>query len=102
VGWADGHEAIMSDQLQPFKIAFRSEGTFVVAYFSSLRMYDGSMEPIEVARIRKSVLTKTEGLFEDFQAVVRKAISQMCVDKGLPRPDWKTQRAPEDEKTGQA
>jgi hypothetical protein len=89
-------------QLQAFKIAIRDEGVFVVAYFSSLRMYDGTMAPIEVARIRKSALQQTEGLFEDFQVVVRKAITQMCVDLGLPRPDWQTLRAPEDERTGRA
>jgi hypothetical protein len=93
----------MTDEnLAPFKIAFRSEGIFVVAYFSSLRMYDGSMDPIEVARIRKSALEQTEGLFEDFQALVRKVVTQMCLDLGLPAPDWKTQRAPEDERTGEA
>lgn len=94
----------MSDEkkLAPFKIAFRTEGEFVVAYFASLRMYDGSMDPIEIGRIRKSALNQTEGLFEDFQGVMRKAIGQMCIDMGFEPPAWEVLRAPEDEKTGRA
>lgn len=86
----------------PFKIAFREEGQFVVAYFSSMRMYDGSMDPIEIARVRLSALRQTAGLFDDFQALVRKVVTQLCVDLGLPQPNWYTQRAPEDERTGEA
>jgi hypothetical protein len=93
---------VSDENLQPFKIAIRDEGIFVVAYFSSLRMYDGTMDPIEVGRVRKSALQQTEGLFDDFQALVRKAISQMCIDLGLPAPNWQTVRAPEDERTGRA
>jgi hypothetical protein len=94
----------MSEAVPPapgFKIAFRSEGAFVVAYFAARRMYDGSMDPIEIARIRRAALDQVDGLFDEFQAVVRKVVSQMCVDLGMPRPTWTTLRAPADERTGE-
>ena len=81
------------------RIAFRSEGEYVNAYFAELHTMDGA---ILVASVRAVALEQTPGAFEGYRALMRKILDKALQDLGLPVAEWTTGPAPEHERTGNA
>lgn len=90
----------MSTERAPFRIAFREEGEFVNAYYALPGTMDGALL---IASVKVGALRQTPGAFEDYQALVRKIVAQLCREAGVPITDeWTTGPAPTHERTGRA
>lgn len=80
----------------PFRIAFRSEGDVVNAYFALGETMEGALL---IASIKRGALNNTPGAFEDFQALMRKIVNTVT-DGAFDA--FATIPAPENERTGNA
>lgn len=80
----------------PFRIAFRSEGSDVNAYFALGDTMEGA---VLIASIRRGALNAAPGAFEDYQALMRKIVNAISGDLFV---EFQTIPAPENERTGNA
>jgi hypothetical protein len=89
----------LNPQKAPFRLAYRKEGEFVNAYYAEPGTMEGA---ILLGSMRVSILDSTPGLFDDFQACMRKALEQACRNVGFDMGPWQVFHAPEHERTGDA
>lgn len=94
----------MSEQNQQgnrmaFRLAFRVEGDWWVAYYAVPHSMEGA---VELGRIAMRIVEKTNRK-EAFMAIMRDAISDFMLEVLGQRPDdFITQAAPEHERAGRA
>jgi hypothetical protein len=81
------------------RIAFRSEGEWVNAYFAEPDTMD---DAILVGSVLESALEQTPGAFEAYRALMTKIMDKALSDIGIPAAEWVTGPGPEHERTGNA
>lgn len=83
--------------VQPYRLAFRTEGEFVNVYFAPPTTMDGA---ILVSSIKKRMLTEDPELWEDWRTCMRLAFERLHERLGLPlQVSWEEHPAPEHERT---
>ena len=79
----------------PFRIAFRSEGDWLTAYFARPDSMEGA---IEVGRIKRSAAEQDPKVFDDWQALWSAWVMRAVQEKFGVTPEIITQDAPEHER----
>ena len=82
----------------PIRLAMRVEGTWWVAYLAHSDTMEGASE---VGRIRLSIV-KDQDRRTAFIEIMTKFMSEVIKDRFGVVPDWKTEPAPESERSGSA
>lgn len=83
----------------PFRLAFRAEGEFVNCYYAAP---DTMANAMLLGSMRRPMLKKTPGVFQKWQALMQECLAAACVDVLGEAPEFKTEAAPEHERSGHA
>lgn len=86
--------------VKPFRLAFRTEGSMVNCYFAAPDTMEGARL---VSAMPRRILQAEPQLWEDWRALMRRALSVMCREAiGSEPVEFTEEVAPEHERGGNA
>lgn len=89
-----------SEIVEPFRIAFRSEGDFVNCYYAAPDTMEGAML---LSSFRTSTLRQTQGAFAKWRELMQQIMNAACLGAlGAEPVGFETRAAPEHERSGSA
>lgn len=90
----------MSTVRTPFRLAFRSEGDFVNAYYAAT---DTMKDALLLGSMRKSILNRSPGTWDVWRMLMQDVLAHACDDAlGAAPTEFIMERAPEHERSGAA
>lgn len=81
----------------PFRIAIRTEGKYVNAYFAAP---DNMKDPILMGSILVSIAKNVPGGFDRWKDLMQSAIEQACIETLGEKPTFTIEPGPEHERSG--
>lgn len=90
----------MTDEIKPFRLAFREEGDFVNCYMAFI---DSMKDAILLASVRAKVLRADPEMFGEYQELMKRWATAACNDMfGAGPTEFIVEVAPEHERSGRA
>ena len=94
---SDNEPTLVTDRVQPYRLAFRNEGDFVNCYFSAP---DTMSEALLLGSFRRVLLDSVPGVWEAWRTLMRDAMDTVNLNAFGERGKWEETPAPEHEKAG--